>query len=351
MYDLFFVSFDEFSELFQSKIKDKFPHAKFIVDNDSIESLYTRCAKLSFTKMFWTVDVINRDIDISTDWSFEYQPDIWDQIYIHLWDSGDVKLWPTSIALDNLGKLNELSSKLGAVKIMDQKILIFDKYDIFFVSYEEEDAEKNWINLKNRFHRSKHIHGITGIKSAHRKCAELSSTTMFWTIDGDTIVDPDWNFNYSPPAWDRKYVHLWYSRNPINKLEYGYGAIKLWPKKVVLDHDKNWLDFTTSMSGIKVISKTISTTVFNTSNYSTWKSAFRECVKLCINLDQNPEDVESKFRLDIWTNFKSSEPYADWSNIGGQDAKKWYLKNKENLKMINDFEWLKDEFDRRYIHI
>lgn len=221
-------------------------------------------------------------------------------------------------------------------------------YDLFFVSYDEPNAEKNWGILKHRFPHAKRVHGIKGIGNAHRFCATISFTNMFWTVDGDTIVDDDWDFSYVPPNWDGDYLHLWYSRNPVNGMSYGYGSVKLWPKRRVLSHSGSWLDFTTSVGGIKLVEHTIATTIFNTSPFESWKSAFRECVKLSSNIKLNPEDTESLERLNTWKTVVFDVDFANWCKIGAEDAIAWCGSDPTDLSMINDFSWLRDRFKRGY---
>ena len=73
---------------------------------------------------------------------------------------------------------------------------------------------------------------------------------------------------------------VWRSKNPINELIYGYGGVKLFPT-VELREAKDWhIDFTTRVGGNFVAVKEYSNiTAFNTDEWSTWKSAFRECAK------------------------------------------------------------------------
>ena len=221
-------------------------------------------------------------------------------------------------------------------------------FDIFFVSYQEANADENWKILKSRFATARRIHGIKGIAAAHRTCAAKAFTSMFWTIDGDTEVDSSWDFTYIPPEWDQNYLHLWYSRNPINNLVYGYGAVKLWPRDRVLEHDKSWLDFTTSVGNIKVMEQCVATSKFNSSPFETWKSAFRESVKLQQNIAKNPNDTESSQRLQGWLQPESSAQHVEWSIKGTNDAFDWYSQNVSTLSLINNFDYLKGYFEDVY---
>lgn len=221
-------------------------------------------------------------------------------------------------------------------------------YDLFFVSYAEPNADDNWALLKNRFPHAKRIHGIKGIANAHKACASASYTSMFYTVDGDTTVDDSWDFSFVPPSWDRIYLHLWYSNNPVNDLSYGYGAVKLWPRTRVLDQEGSWLDFTSCVGNIKIMPDVIATTHFNSSPFESWKSAFRECVKLMHNRSINPADSESDQRLAAWSTRANPEaPYADHCLRGARDAISWYEQHNDDpieLSRINDFEWLMDRF-------
>lgn len=219
-------------------------------------------------------------------------------------------------------------------------------YNIFFISYDESNADQNWSNLKSRFPTATRIHGIKGINNAHAACAEQSLTKMFWTVDGDTVVDDTFGFDYPIMPWDEKYLHVWYSRNPVNGLEYGYSAVKLWPTAVAKKKTERWLDFTTSVGKIKIVDNVISTTLFNSDAYNAWKSGFRESVKLYSNFLHN-NNVESANRLLIWMNNCYPVPYATDTKRGARDAVSFVNQSQhdaELIGMINDFDWLKNKF-------
>jgi len=322
------------------------------------DKLFVTCSKLSFTKMFW---LVTDYMSFNNEWNFDFIAEEWDQEYLHLWpvcySSNDLtmnlqdsclQLWPRKLALYTQGQAIDFQKLNGKLKILNQPVAKYaDMFDLFFISYHESNADENYQQLLKRFPNAKRINGIKGIHNAHRACAEQSTTEMFWTIDADTIVDPLWKFDYWPNMHDRNYIHLWYSRNPVNGLEYGYGAVKLWPKNEVLSYNGSWLDYTTSAGKIKIIEDVVATTMFNSSPFEAWRSAFRECCKLMYNINNNPLDVDSKTRLNCWTTTSFSVENAEWCQRGCKDATMWYQDNT-NLKLINDFDWLKQQFNIRY---
>ena len=86
------------------------------------------------------------------------------------------------------------------------------------------------------------------------------------------------------------------------------------------------------------------TTRFNTDPFNTWKSAFRECVKLSSKVIDRQDNKETEARLDVWCN-NSNDNIA----IAGAKAGREYgIKHRGDhvkLHMINNFEWLKEQFD------
>ena len=62
--------------------------------------------------------------------------------------------------------------------------------DIIFLSYDEPNAEKNYVDLVNKVPWAKRVHGVDGSDAAHKECARQSETDRFISVDGDNIVDP-----------------------------------------------------------------------------------------------------------------------------------------------------------------
>jgi hypothetical protein len=221
-------------------------------------------------------------------------------------------------------------------------------YDIIFISYNESNADENYKKLVSKFPRSKRIHGIKGIHNAHREAAKLSTTPMFYVVDGDADIVDEFEFNLLLPKWDRDTVHIWHSKNPINELEYGYGGVKLLPKDLVLNMDMDSIDMTTSISEkIRIMKEVSNYTAFNTDPFNTWKSAFREVCKLVSkSIDRNYQE-ETDDRIDIWCLIGKNRPYGEYAIAGARAGKKFgvnNLENSEELKKINDFDWLYERF-------
>ncbi len=226
-------------------------------------------------------------------------------------------------------------------------------YDIIFISYQEPNAEKNWNALKERFPTAKRVSNVKGIHQAHIAAAKKSFTKMFWVVDGDAEVLPTFNFSYEVPEWDLETVHVWRSRNPINGLIYGYGGVKLMPRKLALKINVDSPDMTTSMSkNFKVIDEVSNITAFNTDPFNTWKSAFRECAKLSSKIIDNQNDTETNDRLQIWQTVGEEQEFGKYCIAGARAGYEFGNANKTNsdaLKLINNFDWLYEQFSRNTI--
>lgn len=223
-------------------------------------------------------------------------------------------------------------------------------YDIVFISYNEPNADDNWRSLKSKYPMAKRIHGVKGIHQAHIVAATQCFTEMIWIVDGDAVILDDFKFDFVAERTD--FVYVWRSRNPINGLEYGYGGVKLFPRIATINMDTSKPDMTTSISKhFKPMPQVSNLTAFNTDPFNTWKSAFRECVKLSSKVIDRQKDDETNARLQTWTTVGESNQYGKFSIMGARAGVKFGITNKNNideLKKINDFEWIKSEFDRSY---
>lgn len=220
-------------------------------------------------------------------------------------------------------------------------------YDIVFISYQEANAEVNYKKLISRFPWARRVHGIKGIHQAHILAARKSLTEMFYVVDGDAEVLDTFNFEFI--ADDTDYVYVWRSQNPINDLEYGYGGIKLLPRKLTINMDISRTDMTTSISKkFKPMLEVSNITAFNTDPFSTWRSAFRECVKLSSKVIDRQKIKETEDRLHVWKTVGKDRPFGEYAILGALQGEIYGKENKNNtnaLKKINDFDWLLEKFN------
>jgi len=224
------------------------------------------------------------------------------------------------------------------------------RYDIIFISYNEPQADENFSKLKSRFPYAQRVDGIKGIHQAHIAAAKKAFTKMFWVVDADAHILDTFNFDHVVSDYDLENVHVWRSRNPINDLEYGYGGVKLLPKRLTQNMDISKPDMTTSISTLfKAMPEVSNVTAFNVDPFNTWKSAFRECVKLASKTIDRQDDADTNYRLNVWCTRGLDRPFGREAIEGAVQGKQYGLENKDNneaLKMINDFDWLRERFGR-----
>jgi hypothetical protein len=220
-------------------------------------------------------------------------------------------------------------------------------YDIVFISYNEPTADNNYQALESKFPNVKRVHGVKGIHQAHIRAAEIATTEMFWVVDGDAVIVPEFDFTHVVSRYERDIVHVWRSQNPLNHLTYGYGGVKLLPRDLTLSMDVSSTDMTTSISPrFKAMPSISNITAFNTDAFSTWRSAFRECVKLSSKIIDRQDNEETIERLDIWCTIAEGDYAQDAINgaIAGRKYGETNRGNTEMLSKINDFDWLKKQY-------
>lgn len=346
MYDIFYISSGVVDTDSWLKFKSRFSTAQKL---ENIKS-FADVKKHSFTKLFW---VVWDNLVLTPDFNLNYKVSKWDDSYVHVFKNGNfydgVCIFPkSSRILQREWDYRFFTNK----KEIDQIVSEPKKYDIIFISYNESFADQNYKSLldKVKDNTVRSINGIKGIHNAHIEAAKLSSTDMFYVVDADAVLMKDFNFDYHIPYYDfnaKNSVYVWRSKNPVNGLEYGYGGVKLLPKQLTIDMDLSKPDMTTSISKQFRPMPTVSNiTAFNSDPFNSWKSAFRECCKLASRIIDRQNDTETQERLRIWCN-----ETTDVDALAGAIAGREYgVKNKTNLealKRINDFEWLKEQFDAR----
>ena len=200
--------------------------------------------------------------------------------------------------------------------------------------------------MKTRFPHSQRIHGVRGVALAHLTCAVRSKTPYFFVVNGDNEVLGDFQFQLPEPLIPAVYAYR--SRNPVNQLVYGFGAVKLFWKSAGLFRLSKGADISSSLNiPYRIMPQTASVTRFNASPLEAWRGAFRECVKLAARCIPGQKDTETQNRLNIWCEKGKGEAFGGYSILGAGQGRAYGLKHRENppaLKRVNDFDWLKARF-------
>lgn len=220
-------------------------------------------------------------------------------------------------------------------------------FDVFFLSYGEPNADKNWARLLAKAPYAQRVDGVPSIHEAHRQCAEAATTAFFFTVDADNWIVDDFRFelDFAP---EPNSVYVWRCANAVNGLVYGYGAIKLFDAAQARALKTGTVDMTTSAApAYRIVDVLASETRFNTSPWDAWRSGFREATKLASKVIPNQRDDETETRLQVWTTFGTEKLYGDWCVRGALAGKAFGTacrNDPEALAAINDWDWLRSRF-------
>ena len=306
---------------------------------------------------FWTVD---SNVHTYDNWDNKFKPAVENADKLHVWQKlnprsgkvhayGGVRLWPNplldvfkaSYSSDDVRFSKTSKGKLHYVK---DALSVSKQYDIVFLSYNETGAQTAYKRLTARFDAT-WVKDIKGIFNAHKEAANSVNSDMFWVVDADADITEDFDFSYIPDVYDEEVVHVWASSNPVTGEEYGYGGVKLFNTEQVREATSWGLDFTTGLSKrFKSMPEISCVTRFNTDAYSTWRSAFRECVKLTLS-----NDPDSDKRLEAWLHPVPNADFRHDAKLGAEQGKAFALANKDNLEQlnnINDYDWLNEQYNK-----
>jgi hypothetical protein len=119
-------------------------------------------------------------------------------------------------------------------------------------------------------------------------------------------------------------------------------------KRLVLETIESGLDFTLSKAH-EVVPILSGTAHYDQDAWITWRTAFREVVKLKHFSIEQPS-VETDFRLKKWLTVGHGN-FGTWSTRGAADAIEYYdLVNGDYDKLMLSYEWawLKQYYDAKY---
>ena len=280
--------------------------------------------------------------------NIDYEPCLWKKRDLHVFtQSGSVALVPRDCKTHFKEQLYDYPYILRHTGYnIEEK-----PQDVVFISYDEKNAERNWDILAFKCPRAKKLHGIEGMENALYQAALLSNTDWFYAVFAKTRLHEDFDFSYNPDRLEGDKHYIFNCRNMVNGLEYGHMGIILYNKQMVIDshdYEKLGLDYTLSHRN-DVVPILSCYGVFNTSPYETWRSAFRECIKLAQMMDTQPT-IETNYRLNTWLDTAHGD-YAKYCLNGAQDGVDFYNQHKDDmteLKKTFRWNWLQDYFDSKY---
>ena len=232
--------------------------------------------------------------------------------------------------------------------ITSDKLSQSEPMDIVFLSNGEKCADEHYDHLlklgKTIPNKISRVDGIQGRVRSFHAGANNSSTPWFFMVFAKLKVNENFDFNWQPDRLQVPKHYIFYAKNPVNGLIYGHQSMALYNKNIVLNTEGKLLDFT--MEGEHTVVELLSGVAnFNTDEYSTWRTAFRECIKLSYQTD-----LESKERLFVWLNVAKGA-HGDYSIKGSQDAVEYFEKangNFDDLKLTYEWNWLENYYKDKY---
>ncbi len=237
------------------------------------------------------------------------------------------------------------------------------EFDLFFLSYDEPNAEKHFADLIDKAPWAQRIHGVKGFDAAHRAAAEQSETDWFVTVDADNIVDEAFfneTISLDPERRPNESV-TWNGRNMMNGLIYGNGGVKLWSRAFVLnggvghetsDDPRHAVDFCWQPD-YRTIRKSFSEVWNNGSPTQAYRVGFREGVKLTLDGGLRIPATEMKSRLHpmnlrnirTWCCVGRDIEYGVYAMMGARQGFLRMLDPDWDHTVVRDYDWFKKNQD------
>jgi hypothetical protein len=195
--------------------------------------------------------------------------------------------------------------------------------------------------LRNRVVR---VDGVNGRVAAYHAAAEASNTPWMFTVFAKLRVNDKFDWTWQPDRLQVSKHYIFNATNPVNGLEYGHQAMIAYNKKITLANTGTGLDFTLDNEH-EVVEVNSGIAMYNTDAWSTWRTSFREVLKL-----RDSDSQASKDRLEVWIN-KAEGDFFEYSILGAKDAIEYYDEvngDLHKLRLSYDWAWLKERYKQQY---
>jgi hypothetical protein len=237
----------------------------------------------------------------------------------------------------------------------DRFTLAEQPLDIIYISNGEPD-EQRWydhlVDVVGSTHgyawdnRVKWVRGVNGRTAAYQAAAKLSNTPWFFAVFAKLEVSADFDWAWQPDYWQGPKHYIFNAKNPVNGLEYGHQGMISYCRSLVLTNNTPGIDFTLSQAheSVPILSGTAH---FNQDAWMTWRTAFREVVKL-LHFQSVQPTIETAHRLKVWQT-QASGDFATDCLQGAADAQVFYDSvhgDLAQLKQSFDWAWLRDYYTR-----
>jgi hypothetical protein len=221
--------------------------------------------------------------------------------------------------------------------------------DIVYISNGEPDEQRWFEHTEYMSNRTvKWSRGVNGRTAAYQAAARLSDTPWFFMVFAKLeVLGNNFDWDWQPDYFQGPKHYIFNARNPVNGLEYGHMGMIAYNKNLVLANNTPGIDFTLSQphESVPMLSGIAH---FNQDPWMTWRTAFREVLKLRLFMDTAPT-LETEHRLNTWLDVAQGE-YAEWCLRGARDAVKYYAEvngDLEKLKLSFDWAWLRERFNEQ----
>jgi hypothetical protein len=187
------------------------------------------------------------------------------------------------------------------------------------------------------------VENVSGRLNSYRAAARGSNTDWFIAVFAKCHVTAEiatLYANWTPDYWQEPKHYIFHNHNLDNDLVYGHMAPIAYNRRLILENSGG-LDITLAQPHT-VVPILLSETRLAGDDWTDWRTAFREVVKL-LKYNESAPTIDSQHRLWTWENRGSPAAIR-----GARDARQFYEScggEDSWLLLTVEWDWLRNYYD------
>jgi hypothetical protein len=164
-------------------------------------------------------------------------------------------------------------------------------FEVFFISYEEPNAESNLVYVQELAPEVKRVQGVKGISNAYAEVAKQATADYVYIVEADNFIKEGFTFK----EYNDELIHVWPAINRSTQSLTFNGGVKLFPLKALQETTFNKIDVLILDHPIIFEEEVASYHAWDTDEFHTVSHALKQILRLRMMREAGEPGIEEEW--------------------------------------------------------